>query len=117
MGSDFIQLSGEDMTALAAMAAGGHGCISVSANVAPGLCAELMEATFKGDWGHALKIQDRLTPLHAAIFAEPGVNGAKYALSVLGRIQPETRLPLVPVGQVTEALIRRAMVHAGLLNA
>ena len=117
MGGDFIQLSGEDMTALAAMAAGGHGCISVSANVAPGLCAKLMEATFKGDWGHALKIQDRLTPLHAAIFAEPGVNGTKYALSVLGRIQPETRLPLVPVGQATEALIRRAMVHAGLLNA
>src|SRR5271167_666339 len=117
MGEDFIQLSGEDMTALAAMAAGGHGCISVSANVAPALCAELMEATFKGDWGHALKIQDRLTPLHAAIFAEPGVNGVKYALSVLGRIQDETRLPLVPVGQATEALIRRAMVHAGLLNA
>ncbi len=117
MGSDFIQLSGEDMTALAAMAAGGHGCISVSANVAPVLCAELMEAIFKDDWGHALKIQDRLTPLHAAIFAEPGVNGAKYALSVLGRIQPETRLPLVPVSPTTEALIRRAMVHAGLLNA
>src|ERR1700722_2228062 len=117
IGADFIQLSGEDMTALAAMAAGGHGCISVSANVAPGLCAELMEATFKGDWGHALKIQDRLTPLHAAIFAEPGVNGTRYALSVLGRIQPETRLPLVPVGPATEALIRRAMVHAGLLNA
>ena len=117
MGADFIQLSGEDMTALAAMAAGGHGCISVCANVAPGLCAELMEATLKGDWGHALKIQDRLTPLHAAIFAEPGVNGAKYGLSVLGRIQPETRLPLVPVGQATEALIRRAMVHAGLLSA
>jgi 4-hydroxy-tetrahydrodipicolinate synthase len=117
IGADFIQLSGEDMTALAAMAAGGHGCISVSANVAPGLCSELMEAIFKGDWGHALKVQDRLTPLHAAIFAEPGVNGAKYALSVLGRIQPETRLPLVPVGQATEALIRRAMVHAGLLNA
>src|ERR1700745_1078589 len=70
MGADFIQLSGEDMTALAVMAAGGDGCISVSANVAPGLCAELMEATFKGDWSHALKIQDRLTPLHAAIFAE-----------------------------------------------
>ena len=82
----------------------------------PGSCAELMEATFKGDWDHALKIQDRLTPLHAAIFAEPGVNGAKYALSVLGRIQPETRLPLVPVGPATEALIRRAMVHAGLLE-
>jgi 4-hydroxy-tetrahydrodipicolinate synthase len=117
MGSDFIQLSGEDMTALAAMAAGGHGCISVTANIAPGPCAELMEATFKGDWGHALKIQDRLTPLHAAIFAEPGVNGAKYALSVLGRSQADARLPLVPVGAATEALIRRAMVHAGLLNA
>src|SRR5580700_6017880 len=117
MGPDFIQLSGEDMTALAAMAAGGHGCISVTANIAPGLCAEVMEATFKGDWGHALKIQDRLTPLHAAIFAEPGVNGTKYGLSVLGRIQDETRLPLVQVGPATEALIRRAMVHAGLLNA
>src|SRR6202162_5426873 len=74
MGADFIQLSGEDMTALAVMAAGGHGCISVTANVAPGPCAELMEAIFKGDWDHALKIQDRLTPLHPAIFAEPGVN-------------------------------------------
>jgi 4-hydroxy-tetrahydrodipicolinate synthase len=117
MGPDFIQLSGEDMTALAAMAAGGHGCISVTANIAPSLCAELMEATFKGDWGHALRIQDRLTPLHAAIFAEPGVNGTKYALSVLGRIRAETRLPLVPVSPPTEALIRRALVHARLLNA
>src|SRR5271167_2728735 len=117
MGPDFIQLSGEDMTALAAMAAGGHGCISVTANIAPSPCAELMEATFKGDWDHALKIQDRLTPLHAAIFAEPGVNGAKYALSLLGRARAETRLPLLPVSEATEALIRRAMVHAGLLNA
>ena len=117
MGPHFIQLSGEDMTALAAMAAGGHGCISVTANIAPAPCAELMEATFKGDWDHALKIQDRLTPLHAAIFAEPGVNGAKYALSLLGRARAETRLPLIPVSEATEALIRRAMVHAGLLNA
>src|SRR5208282_3924675 len=117
MGPDFIQLSGEDMTALAAMAAGGHGCISVTANIAPAPCAELMEATFKGDWDHALKIQDRLTPLHAAIFAEPGVNGAKYALSLLGRARAETRLPLLPVSEATEALIRRAMVHAGLLHA
>jgi 4-hydroxy-tetrahydrodipicolinate synthase len=117
MGADFIQLSGEDMTALAVMAAGGHGCISVTANVAPGPCAELMEAVFKDDWGHALKIQDRLTPLHAAIFAEPGVNGTKYALNLLGRARNETRLPLVPVSQTTEALIRRALVHAGLLNA
>jgi 4-hydroxy-tetrahydrodipicolinate synthase len=117
IGPSFIQLSGEDMTALAAMAAGGHGCISVTANVAPHLCVELMEAVFKDDWTHALRVQDRLTPLHAAIFAEPGVNGTKYALSLLGRARNETRLPLVPVGEATEALIRRAMVHAGLLNA
>jgi 4-hydroxy-tetrahydrodipicolinate synthase len=117
MGADFIQLSGEDMTALAAMAPGGHGCISVSANVAPQLCAELMEAVFRDDWSGALKIQDRLAPLHSAIFAEPGVNGAKYALSLLGRVHNECRLPLVPVSPPTEALIRRAMVHAGLLNA
>jgi len=117
MGSDFIQLSGEDMTALAAMAAGAHGCISVTANIAPELCAELMEAVFKSQWDHALKLQDRLTPLHAAIFAEPGVNGAKYALNLLGRVRNETRLPLLPVSEMTELLIRRAMVHAGLLNA
>jgi 4-hydroxy-tetrahydrodipicolinate synthase len=105
------------MTALAAMAAGGHGCISVTANIAPELCAELMESVFKDDWDHALKIQDRLTPLHTAIFAEPGVNGTKYALNLLGRVRNETRLPLIPVSQTTEALIRRAMVHADLLNA
>jgi 4-hydroxy-tetrahydrodipicolinate synthase len=117
MGTDFIQLSGEDMTALAAMAAGGHGCISVTANIAPELCAEQMEAIFKGDWDLALKLQDRLAPLHAAIFVEPGVNGTKYALSLLGRIRDETRLPLVPVKEATELVIRRALVHAGLLNA
>jgi 4-hydroxy-tetrahydrodipicolinate synthase len=117
MGPNFIQLSGEDMTALAVMSAGGHGCISVTANVAPELCAELMESVFRDDWEHALKIQDRLAPLHAAIFAEPGVNGAKYALSLLGHVRNETRLPLIPVGQTTETLIRRAMVHADLLNA
>jgi 4-hydroxy-tetrahydrodipicolinate synthase len=117
MGPGFIQLSGEDMTALACMAAGAHGCISVVANVAPALCAELMEAVFKGDYSHALRIQDRLTPLHAAIFVEPGVAGAKYALSVLGRARNELRLPLTPVTEGTEAQIRRALVHAGLLNA
>jgi 4-hydroxy-tetrahydrodipicolinate synthase len=117
MGVDFIQLSGEDMTALACMAAGAHGCISVVANVAPVLCADLMEAAFKGDYAKALHIQDRLTPLHAAIFAEPGVCGAKYALSVLARARNEVRLPLVPIGEKSEALVRRALVHAGLLNA
>jgi 4-hydroxy-tetrahydrodipicolinate synthase len=117
MGHDFIQLSGEDMTALACMAAGANGCISVVANVAPALCADLMEAALKGDYAKALLIQDRLTPLHAAIFAEPGVCGAKYALSVLGRARNEMRLPLVPIGEKSEALMRRALVHAGLLNA
>ena len=117
MGPEFIQLSGEDMTALAHMAAGGHGCISVTANLAPAPCAELMECALKRDYAHALHIQDRLTPLHAAIFVEPGVCGAKYALNVLGRARNETRLPLTPVGEATEALIRRAMVHAGILNA
>jgi 4-hydroxy-tetrahydrodipicolinate synthase len=117
MGPEFIQLSGEDMTALAHMAAGGHGCISVSANVAPAPCAELMEAVFKRDFAHALQIQDRLTPLHGAIFAEPGVCGAKYALSLIGRARNEMRLPLTPIGDTAEAGVRRAMVHAGILNA
>src|SRR5271154_7409122 len=117
LGSDFIQLSGEDMTALACMAAGAHGCISVVANVAPALCAELMECALKGDFAHALRIQDRLTPLHAAIFAEPGLCGAKYALSLLGQTRNEMRLPMTPVGAQAEAQIRRAMVHAGVLNA
>ena len=117
IGADFIQVSGEDMTALAAMAAGGHGCISVTANVAPELCAGPMEAVFKGDWDYALKLQDRLTPLHAAIFVEPGVCGTKYALNLLGRVRNEIRLPLVPIKEATELAIRRALVHAGLLNA
>ena len=117
MGPGFIQLSGDDITALACMAAGAHGCISVVANVAPTLCAELMEAVFKGDYREALRLQDRLTLLHSAIFVEPGVCGAKYALSILGRARNEMRLPLVPIGEAAEALVRRAMVHAGVLNA
>jgi 4-hydroxy-tetrahydrodipicolinate synthase len=117
IGADFIQLSGEDMTALPYMAAGGHGCISVSANVAPVLCAELMEAALEGDFGAALALQDRLIPLHAAIFLEPGVAGAKYALSLIGRVHNDLRLPLVAASETVESAIRRAMVHAGLLNA
>lgn len=117
MGPDFIQLSGEDMTALAYMAAGGHGCISVVANVAPRLCADLMTAVQKGDYAGALKIQDRLVPLHDAIFKEPGLAGAKHGLSLLGRIEEEVRLPLLPVTAATGKVIREAMVFAGLLNA
>ena len=116
MGPDFLQLSGEDMTALAYMAAGGHGCISVVANVAPKLCADLMSAVFKGDYADALKIQDRLTPLHDAIFKEPGLAGAKHGLALLGRGTEEVRLPLMKVTPPTGKVIRDAMVHAGLIN-
>jgi 4-hydroxy-tetrahydrodipicolinate synthase len=115
LGPDFIQLSGEDMTALAVMAHGGHGCISVTANVAPRICADLQEACLKGDFAAALRIQDRLTPLHAALFADPNPAGAKYALSVLGKIGNELRLPMLPASGAAEAAIKAAMVHAGLL--
>src|SRR5437660_8093786 len=116
LGPDFIQLSGEDMTALAYMAAGGHGCISVVANVAPKLCAELMSAVLKGDYATGLKIQDRLAPLHDAIFKEPGLAGAKHGLKLLGPPEEEIRLPMMPVTPPTGQVIREAMVYAGLLN-
>ncbi len=116
-GHDFIQLSGEDASALGFNAHGGIGCISVTANVAPRLCAEFQEATLKGDYATALDYQDRLMPLHTAVFAEPGVAGAKYGLSVLGRSTDEVRLPLVPATEPVRGQIREAMVHAGLINA
>ena len=117
MGPDFIQLSGEDMTALAYNAAGGHGCISVVSNVAPRLCAEMQELSLSGDYAGALKVQDRLVPLHDAVFAEPGLAGAKCGLALLGRGNEEIRLPMLRVTDGTKAVIRQAMVHAGLLNA
>jgi 4-hydroxy-tetrahydrodipicolinate synthase len=116
MGGDFIQLSGEDMTALAFNAAGGHGCISVVSNVAPALCKRLQDTTLSGDYEEGLNVQDRLVPLHHAIFMEPGLAGAKCGLSLLGRGNEEVRLPLLPVTAGTKAAIRSAMVHAGLLN-
>src|SRR3954454_4483399 len=117
MGPEFVQLSGEDMTALAYNAAGGNGCISVVANVAPRLCAELQETSLSGDYAGALKVQDRLVPLHDAIFVEPGLAGAKCGLALLGRGGEEIRLPMLPVTAPTKAAIRKAMVHAGLINA
>jgi len=117
MGPDFIQMSGDDITALSCMAAGAHGCISVVANVAPKPTADLMEACFAGKYDEALKIQDRLVPLHAATFLEAGVTGAKTGLSLLGRVSEEVRLPLVPSTEGTKKAIRAAMVHAGVLNA
>jgi 4-hydroxy-tetrahydrodipicolinate synthase len=117
MGPDFIQLSGDDITALSCLAAGAHGCISVVSNVAPRLCAELMKAWFAGDPAGALAIQDKLVPLHAGVFTEAGVTGAKYALSQLGLLTEEVRLPLVPSTDATRQIIRAAMVHADILKS
>jgi 4-hydroxy-tetrahydrodipicolinate synthase len=116
VGHDFIQLSGDDGTALAVMAHGGHGCISVTSNVAPKLLSEFQEACMAGDYAKALDYQDRLMPLHKALFLEPNPAGAKYALSLLDRMSDELRLPLVKVTEPTRAKIRTAMVHAGLIN-
>ncbi|ODT61718.1 MULTISPECIES: 4-hydroxy-tetrahydrodipicolinate synthase [Paracoccus] len=113
-GADFIQLSGEDATALGFNAHGGVGCISVTANVAPRLCAQFQEATLRGDYAAALEIQDRLMPLHLAIFVEPGLVGAKYALSRLGLCDERVRLPLTPLTEPTRRLIDAALEHAGL---
>lgn len=115
-GADFIQLSGEDATALGYNAHGGQGCISVTANVAPRLCADFQQATLDGDYGQALDLLDRLMPLHMAIFAEPGLAGAKYAMSKLGKCSNEMRLPILPVSAAIESQIDTAMRHAGLLN-
>ncbi|MCE8520899.1 4-hydroxy-tetrahydrodipicolinate synthase [Ruegeria pomeroyi] len=114
-GPDFIQLSGEDATALGFNAHGGVGCISVTANVAPRLCAEFQQATLAGDYAKALAYQDRLMPLHEAIFIEPGLVGAKYALSKLGLCSEEVRSPLTGLEDSTKAAIDAAMKHAGLL--
>jgi 4-hydroxy-tetrahydrodipicolinate synthase len=114
-GAGFIQLSGEDATALGFNAHGGVGCISVTANVAPKLCAEFQAATLAGDYRKALEYQDRLMPLHEAIFIEPGLAGAKYGLSLLGLCTEEVRLPLVGLTDGTKAKIKAAMQHAGIL--
>jgi 4-hydroxy-tetrahydrodipicolinate synthase len=115
-GTDFVQLSGEDATALGFNAHGGVGCISVTANVAPKLCADMQTATLAGDYKAALAIQDRLMPLHDAIFTEPGLVGAKYGLSLLGRCEEEVRLPHVGLTEGTKEKIRAAMRYAGILN-
>lgn len=117
MGPEFNQLSGEDATALAVMAHGGHGCISVTANVAPRLCCEFQNACMAGDYALALDYQDRLMPLHRALFLEPNPTGSKYALSLLGKMENDVRMPMVTVNEDTQSEIRAAMIHAGLLNA
>ncbi|NJM81868.1 MAG: 4-hydroxy-tetrahydrodipicolinate synthase [Tabrizicola sp.] len=114
-GRDFIQLSGEDATALGFNAHGGVGCISVTANLAPRLSAAFQAATLAGDYATALEYQDRLMPLHEAIFIEPGLVGAKYGMSLLGLCSDEVRLPLVGLADATKARVKAAMHHAGLI--
>ncbi|PYC47235.1 4-hydroxy-tetrahydrodipicolinate synthase [Litorivita pollutaquae] len=114
-GTDFIQLSGEDPTAHGFNAQGGTGCISVTANVAPRLSADLQNACLAGDYAKALEIQDKLMPLHKAIFTEPGVVGVKYAMSLMGLCGDEVRLPLTGLLDSTKAMIKDALQHAGLL--
>lgn len=116
-GKDFVQLSGEDATALGFNAHGGVGCISVAANVAPRLCAEFQAATLAGDYALALDYQDRLMPLHKAIFMEPGVCGTKYALSRTRNGSRKVRSPLMDALEpTTEAAIDAALKHAGLIH-
>ena len=113
-GPDFLQISGEDATAHGFNAQGGVGCISVTANVAPKLSAQLQAATLAGDYDKALELQDKLMPLHHAIFTEPGLVGVKYAMSLLGLCSDEVRLPLIPLSNETKKLIKSAIQTAGL---
>jgi 4-hydroxy-tetrahydrodipicolinate synthase len=116
VGPDFNQLSGEDASALGFMAHGGHGCISVTSNVAPRLCAEFQRACLRGDYAEALKLQDKLMPLHTNLFIETNPAPAKYALSVLGKCRETVRLPMVLLSEKSKTVVRAAMVHAGLIN-
>ena len=115
-GADWVQLSGEDGTALAYMIQGCQGCISVTANVAPKLCAEFQAACLKGDWVVALRLQKRLMPLHDAVFCEPSPAGIKYAVSTLGLCTDEVRLPMLPASEAAHARISAAMDAAGVVR-
>ena len=115
-GTDFVQLSGEDASALGFNVHGGVGCISVTANVAPKLCAAFQTAMANGDWAGARDMHDRLMPLHEAVFTEPGLVGAKYGLSLLGRCTEDVRLPLVGLSDGTKLLMKDAMDRLGLLG-
>ncbi|MEZ5839950.1 MAG: 4-hydroxy-tetrahydrodipicolinate synthase [Hyphomicrobiales bacterium] len=116
MGPEFNQLSGEDGTALGFMAHGGHGCISVTSNIAPRLCSDFQAACAAGDYRKALDIQDRLMPLHRALFVETSPSPVKFGAAELGKCREDVRLPLVPVSDATRATVREAMRHAGLVN-
>jgi 4-hydroxy-tetrahydrodipicolinate synthase len=113
-GNEFRLLSGEDATALGYMAHGGHGCISVTANVAPKLCAEFQKACLAGDFARARELHDRLMPLHEAMFCEASPAPVKHAVSLLGHCEDEVRLPIVPASETAQARIRAAMEAAGV---
>src|SRR5437016_3657735 len=115
IGEDFNQLSGEDATTLGYMAHGGHGCISVTSNVAPRLCSEFQTACLAGEFGKALTIQDKLLPLHVDLFVEASPAPVKYALSLIGKCAETARLPIVPLSEPAKQAVRNAMVHAGLI--
>ncbi|OPB35550.1 4-hydroxy-tetrahydrodipicolinate synthase [Bartonella taylorii] len=115
-GKDFVQLSGDDCTALGFNAHGGVGCISVSSNVAPKLCAELHSACLRGDYKKALELNDRLMPLNRAVFIEPSPAGIKYAAAKLGLCSDIVRSPIVPLADTTKKIIDAALCHAGLLK-
>ena len=114
LGPDFVLLSGEDMTALGFMAHGGHGCISVTANVAPKLCAEFQDACLRGNFDRARELHDKLMPLHDAMFCEPSPAGAKFGASLLGHCTPEVRLPLIELTETGRAQVKAAMKGCGL---
>ena len=116
IGPDFCQISGEDGTALAFLAAGGVGCISVTANIAPRLCSEMHAAWQKGDVKKAFAIHERLMPVHLALFCETSPGPVKYAASLLGKCRPDTRLPLAGIADASKARVRGALVATGLLN-
>ena len=116
IGEGFCQISGEDYLALAQMAAGADGCISVTANVAPRQLSQMHLACQRGDYAAARAIHERLAPLHEALFVETSPAPVKYAASLLGKCVPDIRLPLVEPGEATRARVKAAMVHAGLLN-
>ncbi|MBO6765976.1 4-hydroxy-tetrahydrodipicolinate synthase [Maricaulis sp.] len=117
IGTDFVQLSGDDPTALGYNATGGVGAISVTSNVAPALCAQFQAATLSGDWDMAREINDRLLPLHHALFTSASPGPTKYAMSLLGVMNTELRLPLTEPNEASKAAVREAMVIAGLLDA
>ena len=116
IGKDFVQLSGEDGTALPFLAGGGHGCISVTSNIAPRLCATMQKAWRDGDLNKAQEIQYKLMPLHLALFGETSPGPVKYAAKLMGKCEPDTRLPLTEIAEASKARLREAMVQVGLVN-